>query len=62
MLYVDGHVRPYHGEKHRLTKAPVARRNLSMPATTDYWVNDKNAKPLFVVTGTINEKLYPGRP
>ena len=57
MLYVDGHVRPYHGEKHRLTKAHVARRNLSMQATTDYWVNDKNAEPLFVVTGTVNEKL-----
>ena len=57
MLYVDGHVRPYHGEKHRLTKTHVARRNLSMPATTDYWVNDKNAEPLFVVTGTINERL-----
>ena len=57
MLYVDGHVRAYHGEKHRLTKAHVARRNLSMQATTDYWVNDKNAEPLFVVTGTVNEKL-----
>lgn len=57
MLYVDGHVRPYHGEKHRLTKTHVARRNLSMAATTDYWVNDKNAEPLFVVTGTINERL-----
>jgi transposase len=57
VLYVDGHVRAYHGEKHRLTKAHVARRNLSMPAATDYWVNDKNAEPLFVVTGTVNEKL-----
>jgi len=57
VLYVDGHVRPYHGEKHRLTKAHVARRNLSMPATTDYWVNDKKAEPLFVVTGTLNAKL-----
>ena len=57
LLYVDGHVRPYHGEKHRLTKTHVARRNLSMPATTDYWVNDKKAEPLFVVTGPINERL-----
>jgi prepilin-type processing-associated H-X9-DG protein len=57
VLYVDGHVRVYHGEKHRLGKAHVARRNLSMPAVTDYWVNDKNAEPLFVVTGTVNEKL-----
>ena len=57
VLYVDGHVRVYHGEKHRLTKTHVARRNLSMPAITDYWVNDKNAEPLFVVTGTLNQKL-----
>jgi len=57
VLYVDGHVRVYHGEKHRLGKTHVARRNLSMPAVTDYWVNDKNAEPLFVVTGTVNEKL-----
>jgi len=57
VLYVDGHVRVYHGAKHRLTKAHVARRNLSMPAIIDYWVNDKNAEPLFVVTGTVNEKL-----
>jgi transposase len=57
LLYVDGHVRPYHGEKHRLTKTYVARRRLSMPATTDYWINDKQAEPLFVVTGQANERL-----
>ena len=34
-LYVDGHVRFYHG-KHRLPKAHVARMRLSMPATSDY--------------------------
>ena len=56
-LYVDGHVRAYHGEKHRLTKTHVARRRLCMSATTDYWVNDKNAEPLFFVTGEINERL-----
>jgi hypothetical protein len=57
LLYVDGHVRAYHGEKHRLTKTHVARRNLSMPATTDYWVADNKGEPLFVVTGTVNQKL-----
>ena len=56
-LYVDGHVRAYHGEKHRLTKTHVARRRLCMPATTDYWINDKNAEPLFFVTGEANERL-----
>lgn len=57
MLYVDGHVRAYHGEEHRLTKTHVARRRLCMPATTDYWVNDKNAEPVFFVTGQGNERL-----
>lgn len=56
-LYVDGHVRAYHGEKHRLTKTHVARRRLCMPATTDYWINDKDAEPLFFVTGETNERL-----
>ena len=57
LLYVDGHVRAYHGEKHKLSKTRVARRRLCMPATTDYWVNDKKADPLFVVTGTVNQRL-----
>jgi len=38
-LYVDGHVRVYHGQR-RLPKTHVARMRLSMPANTDYWVND----------------------
>lgn len=57
ILYVDGHVRAYHGEKHRLTKTHVARRRLCMPATTDYWINDKNAEPVFFLTGEANERL-----
>jgi len=56
-LYVDGHVRAYNGEKHRLTKTHVARRRLCMPATTDYWINDKNAEPVFFVTGEVNERM-----
>lgn len=56
-LYVDGHVRPYHGETHRLTKTHVARRRLCMAATTDYWINDKDAEPVFFVTGEANERL-----
>src|SRR5207253_10105890 len=39
-LYVDGHVRTYHGH-HRLPKIHVTRMRLSMPATTDYWINDQ---------------------
>jgi transposase len=52
-LYVDGHVRVYHG-KRPLPKAHVARMRLAMPATTDYWVNDAAGDPLFVVTAEAN--------
>jgi len=55
-LYVDGHIRVYHG-RHDLPKAHVARMRLSMPATTDYWVNDPAGDPLFVVTAEANAGL-----
>lgn len=55
-LYVDGHVRVYHGQ-HRLPKAHVARMRLSMPATTDYWINDSTGDPLFVITAEVNAGL-----
>ncbi len=52
-LYVDGHVRMYHG-KHTIPKAHVAQRGLARPATTDYWINDQEGEPLFVVTAEAN--------
>jgi transposase len=55
-LYVDGHVRIYHGQR-RLPKAHAARLRLAMPATTDYWVNDASGDPLFVVTAEANAGL-----
>lgn len=55
-LYIDGHVRAYHG-RHQLPKAYVATRHLAMPATTDYWVNDQAGDPLFVVTAEANASL-----
>ena len=55
-LYVDGHVRVYHGEK-TLPKAHVARMRIALPATTDYWVNDRDGEPLFVVTAEANQGL-----
>jgi transposase-like protein len=57
LLYVDGHVRPYHGNTHKLPKAWVARRRLCMPATTDIWVNQQDAQPLFVVSAEANDNL-----
>jgi hypothetical protein len=57
LLYVDGHVRPYHGTAHTLPKTYVTRRRLCMPATTDLWVNQIDAQPLFVVTAPANDDL-----
>lgn len=56
-LYVDGHVRPYHGRGHKLPKTHVPRRRLCMPATTDFWVNDGFSDPLFFVTAPANDGL-----
>jgi transposase len=61
-LYTDGHVRVYHGQ-HTLPKAHVARMRISLPATSDYWVNDSSGDPLFVVTAPANAglvKMLPG--
>lgn len=55
-LYVDGHVRVYHGRR-KLPKAHVARMRISLPATTDYWVHDQAGDPLFVVTAKANAAL-----
>jgi transposase-like protein/xanthosine utilization system XapX-like protein len=56
ILYVDGHVWPYNGG-HKLQKEFVSRRRLSMPATTDTWVNLPDSQPLFVVTAEANDGL-----
>ena len=55
-LYVDGHVRVFHG-KATLPKTHVTRMRLALPATTDYWVNDAIGDPLFVVTAEANAGL-----
>ncbi len=47
VLYVDGHVRAYHG-RAKLPKAHVARIRLSMPAEVDTWVADANGDGLLV--------------
>lgn len=57
LLYIDGHVRPYHGTAHTLPEAWSARRRLCLPATTDIWVNQQDAQPLFVVTAPANDDL-----
>jgi hypothetical protein len=55
-LYIDGHVRAYHG-KHTIPKAYVTRMHLAVPATADYWVNDQRGDPLFVVTADASPAM-----
>ena len=57
LLYVDGHVRPYHGRKHVLPKQHVQQRGRPMPGTKDFYVNDRRADPLLAVTVEANESL-----
>ena len=57
LLYVDGHVRPYHGRAHVLPKQHVQQRGRPMPGTKDFHVNDRRADPLFFVTAEATEGL-----
>jgi transposase len=60
-LYVDGHVRVYHG-KAKLPKTHVARMRLSLPATQDVWVNDAIGAPVFFVTQQAHPQLVSALP
>lgn len=55
-LYLDGHVREYHG-KFPLFRAKKAQRQVVTPAVTDTWVHDAQGEPLLVVTSEVNAKL-----
>jgi transposase len=55
-LYIDGHVREYHG-KHPLFQAKKAQRQVVTPAVTDNWVHGADGEPLLVVTSEVNAKL-----
>ncbi len=50
VLYVDGHVRVYHGSQTKLPRRYVARQRLCLRGLTDYWVNDQEGRPFFVVS------------
>ena len=56
-LYVDGHVRLYHGGLTALPKRYVARQRLCLRGTTDYWVNDILGQPFFAVERPIDHGL-----
>lgn len=48
-LYVDGHVQVYHG-KNKLPKRYVSRQKLCMRGMSDYWLNDQQGRPFFVIS------------
>ena len=57
VLYVDGHVRVYHGSQTKLPRRYVARQRLCLRGTTDYWVNDQHGRPFFVVSTPFTSGL-----
>jgi len=56
-LYVDGHVRIYHGKQTELPKRYVSRQRLCLRGTTDYWVNDALGQPFFAVERPIDQGM-----
>jgi hypothetical protein len=56
-LYVDGHVRVYHGDQAHLPRRFVSRERLCLRGTTDYWVNDAVGRPFFVFSKAVTEGL-----
>jgi hypothetical protein len=56
-LYVDGHVRLYHGSQTALPKRYVSRQRLCLRGTTDYWVNDILGQPFFAVQRPVDHGL-----
>ena len=56
-LYLDGHVRVYHGSDANLPRRYVSRQKLCLRGTTDYWINDALGRPFFVVSKAITEGL-----
>jgi prepilin-type processing-associated H-X9-DG protein len=56
VLYLDGHVRVYHGRQTLLPRHHVARQKLCLRATVDYWVNAMDGQPFFAV----NQAVDPG--
>ncbi len=56
VLYVDGHVRVYHGHQTRLPRHYVARQKLCLRATPDYRVDAMDGQPFFL----LNQAVDPG--
>ena len=56
-LYVDGHVRLYHGQQTELPRRYVSRQRLCLRGTTDYWVNDALGQPFFSIERPIDHGM-----
>lgn len=56
-LYIDGHVRVYHGAGTLLPRRYVSRDRLCLRGTTDYWINDALGRPFFVVSKAVTDGL-----
>lgn len=56
-LYVDGHVRVYHGALAQRPRRYVSRERWCLRGTTDYGINDALGRPFFVVTQAVNTGL-----
>ena len=56
-LYVDGHVRVYHGNKNKLPRRYVSRQRLCLRGCTDYWVNDSTGELFFFVDKAVDPGL-----
>jgi len=56
-LYVDGHVRVYHGKQTKLPRRYVSRQRLCLRGTTDYWINDAIGRPFFLIEKTNDPGL-----
>ena len=56
-LYVDGHVRVYHGKQTKLPRRYVSRERLCLRGTTDYWVNDAIGQPFFMIEKVVDPGL-----
>jgi len=56
-FYIDGHVQVYSGHLANLGKKHISRLKLCLPGVTEFWVNNSQGLPYFVVTGEVNEKM-----
>src|ERR1017187_1841133 len=56
-LYVDGHVRVYHGSGTLLPRRYVSRERLCLRGPTDYGINDALGRPFFVVSKAATDGL-----